>query len=494
MNRFFLPPMSRLKYSSALLLSFFLAVLCIPKLALYSATEASLEAQPPATEKQRSVYVIPIQGQIGKSTFFILRRGLKEALVNGVDTIVLDINTPGGGLDVTVDIMKALDNFEGDTFAYINDEAISAGAYIAVATEQIYFAPKALIGAAAVIQGTGKDLDETLKMKVDSYMLGNIARFSGEHPYRAKVMRAMMDKDYELIIEGETLKKKGELLTLWTEQAVQQYGEQGIPLLGTGVVESVEQLLDTAYGSNNYSVKRFRITWSEKLAQIVAPFIPIVLGIGMLLLFIEFKTPGFGFFGIAGISLLVAAFLSNYIAGLAGYEPLLFFLLGVILLGLEIFLFPGLIIPGLIGICMILGSLLWSMADLWPSVSDGVQWNTDALILSMYNLLLALSISILGSIVLLRWFPKTRWHRQLILGHQPAAESPSPTDPQARPAIGARGVASTDIHPGGEIEIDGRRYEAHVRLGMIKRGAAVRVIDYQDFTVIVDCDTGSAEK
>ena len=82
----------------------------------------------------------------------------------------------------------------------------------------------------------------------------------------------------------------------------------------------------------------------------MANITPILVGLGMLLLFIEFKTPGFGFFGIGGIVLLGLFFISQNIAGLAGNEMILFFVLGMLCLCIEIFILPGFFVFGLLGL------------------------------------------------------------------------------------------------------------------------------------------------
>ena len=103
---------------------------------------------PPPPEK-RKVVVIPIRDQIAPPELFILRRGLKTAIEQGADTVIIDMNTPGGRLDVTFDMLKAIEKFPGKVITYINTEAISAGALISAGTTEIYFAPTAIIGAAA---------------------------------------------------------------------------------------------------------------------------------------------------------------------------------------------------------------------------------------------------------------------------------------------------------------------------------------------------------
>ena len=97
------------------------------------------------------VYVIPVKDEINSPTLYILRRGLKEAIEQKADAVLLDMNTPGGALDVTFDIMEALEKFPGQKLTFIDREAMSAGAFISAVTDEIYFVPNGVIGAAAPV-------------------------------------------------------------------------------------------------------------------------------------------------------------------------------------------------------------------------------------------------------------------------------------------------------------------------------------------------------
>ena len=121
------------------------------------------------------------------------------------------------------------------------------------------------------------------------------------------------------------IKPEGELLTLTASEAARNFGEPPQPLLSAGTYESVGALLDARFGSEKYEIKDFHLSYSEVLAKWMNTFAPALLGIGLLALFLEFKTPGFGFFGIGGIVLLGIFFISQYIAGLAGNEVIFFF-------------------------------------------------------------------------------------------------------------------------------------------------------------------------
>ena len=161
-------------------------------------------------------------------------------------------------------------------------------------------------------------------------------------------MAAMMDGNVSLVIEGEPLKaadgslikSPGELLTLTGEEAVKKYGTPPQPLLGIGVFQSLEDLLDQRWGKSNYKVAEMKLNWAEDIGLWLNGIAPLLLSVGLVLLFIEFKTPGFGIFGILGIGFILIFFGSKYVAGLAGQEELLVFLLGLCLILVEIFLSP----------------------------------------------------------------------------------------------------------------------------------------------------------
>lgn len=270
------------------------------------------------------VYVIPIEGPIAKPNLYILRRGLKEAINNDVEMVILKMDTPGGALGVCLEMMEMLDRFDGVTATYVDVDAISAGSLIAMTTDEIYFAPRGKIGSTGIITGSGEDIPETLLRKMESYMNAVIRSYNDEDPLRAKVMKAMMELDFELELEGKTIVEAGELLTLTAKEAMEEYGNPPRPLLGEGIYESVDALLEARIGAENYVIRDFKVSYSEEIAKWMNGIAPALMGFGLLFLFVEFKTPGFGFFGILGLVLIAVFFASQYIAGLAGNELIVF--------------------------------------------------------------------------------------------------------------------------------------------------------------------------
>lgn len=448
-------------------------------------------AEPAAARRPKQVYVIPIHDAISRPNQFIFRRGVKEAIANNIDAIVLDINTPGGAGNVMLDIMERAADFQGDTIAFVNREAISAGAFIAFAADQIWYHPRGVIGAAEPVAAGGQDLPEGIRRKFDSYVQARMRALADEHPHKALVLRAMMDPTFELVLDGEVLSPEGSILSLTATEAMRKFGDPPTPLFGEGIATDVEDLLNQLYGEGNWELRTFEVTWSEELAKFMDRIAPLLIGIGFIALFVEFKTPGFGVFGFLGVTMLVIVFLSNYVAGLAGYEVLIFFFLGILLIAIELFVFPGTFVALIAGLALVIGSILWSMADLWPAPGGGVIFDPQAFVQPMVRFSFSLIFTVSGIAILWKILPESVLLKRVALQTALAKANPvtagggrSGTD--HLPDVGQVGSVITPLRPSGTVEINGDRFEAACSLGMIERGEEIMVTGYRNFHLLVD--------
>lgn len=457
------------------------------------ANELATPAQAPAkASAPAKVVVIPIHGKIAKPMLYILRRGLKEAIKQGASTIVLDMKTLGGDLEVTFEMLEALAKFPGKTMTYVNGKALSAGALISAGTDEIYFSPDAVIGAAAPVTATGEDIDKTMKAKVVSYLKARVRSMSEGKGHRAEVITAMIEMEYEFKIGDELIKPKGELLSLTAREAMKPYDDPPRPLLGAGIADNLDRLLDKLHGPGNYAVTRLEPSWSENVAQYLTGVSPLLMALGMLCLFIEFKTPGFGVFGICGGILLGLVFFGHFAAGLSGHEPAIFFLLGLLLLAVEVFFFPGTVVLAVTGLVLMLGSLVWSMADLWPK--QPLSLSGDVFLRPLINVLVGVTMAVLAFLALLKFLPKGGpWGRLVLesaVGGEPvgmhALGSTGADDLKSGSLIGQSGVAATPLFPSGQVDIGGRRYEARMAMGFADVGARVVVTGRAEFSLVVE--------
>ncbi|MDQ8204811.1 NfeD family protein [Pelagicoccus sp. SDUM812003] len=448
----------------------------------------SVEA--PRAAAQSRFYVIPVQGPIGQPTLFAIRGGVKTAIEEEYDYVVLDMDTPGGRLDSTLEIMEVLDRFPGKTLTYVNDEATSAGAIIASVTQQIYFAPKATMGSAEPVTGQGEDINDSMKRKLMSYLNAKMEAYTGEYPYRSEVIRAMMDPDFELKIGDEVICPEGELLNLNAKRAHMEYGDPPSPLLGSGIVDELDPLLRSLAGGKEPQITRFQATWSLNLAEFIVSLAPFLLAVAFITVYIEFQSPGFGVFGITGVICFLVAIFGHNVAGLSGHEPMLLFLLGILLLSLEVFVAPGTLFFAIPGFVIMIASLIWAMADIWPANTPDYQWEWAMFEEPIRNLLGGSLLGIVMILILARFLPKTFiWDRlvlkEAVVGDARVPESPDlGTSPS--PLNGSLARAVSDLHPSGEIEFEGRRFDARCETGSIRRGARVKVLRREDFAYVVE--------
>jgi membrane-bound serine protease (ClpP class) len=342
------------------------------------------------------------------------------------------------------------------------------------------------------VLATGGEIDETMRGKIVSYLKARVRSISEGKGYRGEVISAMIDMDSEFKIGDKVIKEKGELLSLTAQEAMEVYGDPPQPLLGAGIAENIDDLLNQLHGVGNCSVIRLEVTWSEQVAQYLTALTPLLLAGGLLCLFIEFKTPGFGIFGVAGILLLGVVFFGHYIAGLSGYEPLLFFLLGLALVAIEVFFFPGVMILALSGAALMLGSLVWAMLDLWPG--EPVSISGDVLLRPLANVMAGVVIAIGLFLALIRYLPKGGPWGGMVLQTAVAGEPGSirpinslgMESPPAGSMVGQTGIAVTALFPSGQVNVSGRRYEAKLPMGFAEVGTPVRVTGVSEFGLIVE--------
>lgn len=451
-------------------------------------------AGPAAAAGPVKIYVIPVHDEIAEPTLFMIRRGVKEAEAAGAQFVVLDMNTPGGSLGVTLDILKILqEKFKGRSVTLVDSEAMSAGAIIASATDRIYFTPHGIIGAAAPVTSEGKDIDTTMKQKILSYMKAKVETTTEGHKYRSEVLFAMMDADYELKVDDVVIKSKGELLSLTAAKAMKTYGEPPTPLLGAGVVDDLPALYRVLAGDSAFEVKQFEVTWSLGLAKWLTRISPILLALGGLCILIEFKTQGFTGLGIVGVVLFLIVFFGHNVAGLSDHTPMLVFLLGVTLLFAEIFFMPGTVVIALTGIVLMIGSLLWGMADIWPGQPSSLDFDPGVFVRPIINLTSGFAIACVGVILLLRYIPSSWLWDRLVLRSAVTGVGSSAESTLAGAAaqdtaslIGATGLAVSGLYPSGEVEVAGRRLQARVEVGSIAPGTPVRIVRRADFVYIVE--------
>lgn len=432
-------------------------------------------------------YVIPIQEDINPPLVYIIRRGVKEAMEAGATAIVLDMNTHGGRLDVTEEIIGILSRFKGRTITFVNDKAFSAGAFIAVATQEIYMAEEAVIGAATPIMlvpgGGPVELPESVEAKMTSGVKALIRAKAEKNGHNVDVIEAMIDRQKELTIDGKTINPKGQILTLTSSEAAQKYGDPPRPLLSAGTFPDRDSLLKHL-GYDALTSVEVKPTGVERIAFWLNTISPVLLALGLIGIYMEFKTPGFGVPGIIAIVSLSLYFLGGYIAGLSGIEWIAVFAIGVILIVLEIIFFPGTLALGLTGALLVLVSLVMGATDLYPGAPTLP--GLPELRLPFRNLAFAAVITVLGIWALGSMLPRTPAYRMLVSEGTSGGLSDTERDRTQTAQLNWVGVATSALLPGGKARFEGQILDVVSQGEMIPKGARVRIIGHTTGQAIVE--------
>jgi membrane-bound serine protease (ClpP class) len=439
------------------------------------------------TAPPQRVYVVPVQGDIMPPLTYVVRRGVKEAMEAKADVLVLDMDTNGGRVDVTEEILEIVGRFPGKTITYVNTKAFSAGAFIAVGTSEIYMADEAVIGAAApmmVVPGGGPTaLPESVEAKMTSGIKAMIRAKAERHGHNVDVIEAMIDRNKELVVDGVILNPKGQILTLTASEAVREYGDPPKPLLSAGTYSSLDAMLEgLGYGAAQRV--EIRPTGAEQLAFWLNAISPLLLALGLVGIYLEFKTPGFGVPGAAAISALLLYFLGTYIAGLSGIEWIGVFALGLILIALEIFLFPGTLALGMTGAGLLLVSLVMAAADWYPGmprIPSLPQLHVPLRNLAISGVLAVVAIWVLGMVL-----PKTPAYAIFVSQGTSGLRTDERRTQERMTQVGREGVAMSVLRPGGKGLFGDEILDVVTRGEMVPRGARLRIIAHSGPESVVE--------
>jgi membrane-bound serine protease (ClpP class) len=429
---------------------------------------------------------------VNKHAFKFWRRVIKRVNEENARAVVFDLDTPGGlAFDTAELIMVDMQKLKVPSYAFVNQKALSAGALVASGTDGIYMHPVSAIGAAAIVSGSGAEIPDIMRAKIESAFNAFVRAVAKSKNRNPDVIRAMMiTKEYYDF--GEIQVEEGELLTLTADEAIMEF--EGKPLLAKGIVNSIDELL-AREGLGDVEVVVAELSGMEKFAYWVATFSGILILVGMGGAYLEMKTPGFGIGG--GISLLAFAlfFFGNYAAGnMAGYGLMLLFVLGVILIVVELVILPGMIVPGVIGAILVLGTLLMAMVDGFAFEDNDVRgWDAEGAMDFINGPSLNLAIGLFGSailmIVMMRYLPNVPLFNKMVMsGELPKGDASGEDGPSGGTGehVGLRGVTTTALRPAGKGEFNGRVLDITAANGFIEIEKPVVVVDEDGLRILVE--------
>jgi len=415
----------------------------------------------------KKVYIARINGEIDLGMAPYVKRVISDAEKNSAQAVIIYINTFGGRVDAATQIKDAILNSKVKTIAFIDKRAISAGALIALSCEKIVMVPGASIGATTVVDQSGQKQSE----KYQSYMRSEMRATAEKNGRRIDIAEGMVD---ERIIVNDLADDSTKLITLTSEEAL-KYG------MADKILTSLAEV-EREYGLAGAQVIKEESNFAENLVRFLnLPIVSSVLiMIGLLGLFTEIKTGGWGWPGTVAVVALVLFFGSSYILELASAFEIVIFVVGVILLLLEIFVIPGFGIVGVLGIIMIIAGLFLGL------IGDFSITDTNDLSNAIIQLASSFVMTGAAVFVLSKFLPKTKVWNNLILQTNISSTSGYASNLDLTALIGAEGVALTDLRPSGTAIINNKRVDVVTDGEYIKNGAIIVVNFIQGSKVVVE--------
>ena len=490
-----------------IIISLFLAYFILSQL-LFASPEESKDA---VTHKENSppikVSIIPIKGMIDGGIFSSLKRRVEIAKGKGSNLIIFEIDTYGGQLEPAFEMSECISNIANTkTVAFIPTKAISAGSLIAISCNEIYMAPQSELGDCEPIVPSSEGGYKTVGEKIQTVLRTKFRKFAEKNGYPILLAEAMVTKEIEVYriatedrpdgfyISGRELKEmnedeknkitskkliieEGKLLTMHAKEAYDYK-------FAKGIVDNRESLLQQL-NIDVVSTNLLETNWSEEMVRFLGKISPILLGIGLAALWMEFKSPGFGLPGIVGILCLTTVFLSKHLVGLAETPEIIIFFIGIVLIAVEILFIPGFGIAGIPGIILVFIGAILSFQDF---TIPETPYDTELFITNIFSVMCSFLGSGIAIFLLFKFMPGIPIFNRLVLTSAETAQAGFVIPPQ--PAgksdlIGNKGRAITTLHPTGKIEVNNNTLDVVTDGEYIEKGQIVEIIEISGNRIVV---------
>ncbi len=432
------------------------------------------------------IFKYEMKEQIAPAIWRITKRSFEEAKKTGADYIIIHMNTYGGLLDAADSIRTMILNCPIPVFVFIDNNAASAGALIAIACDSIYMRPGGSIGAATVVDQSGKPVPDKYQSFMRSMMRATAEAHGKDTIYKGndtiirwhrdpRIAEAMVDPS--IFVKGIT--DTGKVLTFTTEEAI-QYG------FCEGEANNIKEVLQIA-GIENYEIREYKLSAIDRIIGFLLN--PIVSGLLIMIIvggiYFELQSPGIGFPLAAAVTAAILYFAPHYLEGLAQNWELIIFIVGLILIALEIFAIPGFGVAGVSGILLVITGLTLAMVD--NLVFDfNFSFAFAEIIRAFFIVITAMFLSFLLSLwVGKKLFTAQAFGNLALRRDMKSDEGFIGVESKPRELIGKTGIADSILRPSGKVMIDDEIYDAKSEIGFINKGEKVKVIRYETGQIYV---------
>ena len=485
-----------------------------PARAVWPAAAGPAAAEPaPAATDYGTVGYAEIDDVIDRFQDRYLARVVEQARAGDVDTLLVRIDTDGGEVHHARTMFKRILDLEADgirTVAFVDFRAISAGALIAYAHEEVYLAETASIGDVGVVFQSPEGKIEYAPEKIETVIRTLLAQAAEQRgwsrglllkmtAHKQTLYRATLpDGTVEYVIEDdlpEFLARHPGIDRDDPKQVIVYRGPDrlltltGREAVGLGMASGAAADLDAMrahLGVSAEEVVDLSPRGTERAAWALSRFAPILAGLAVLFLMFELKTPGVGLW--AGLAALLGTgfLLTQYSLDLIQNFELLLIAIGVGLIAAEALTMAGGGLLAAAGAAIGLTGLVLAFLPNELAFDPDDTLFLDALTDAALSAATAAGIVAVGTVLAVRYLPRTTMHRRLAVEGAVTATSAGSMEVQAAALVGRRGEVAEALHPNGVVRLGGEPIRARAEHGAwIEQGTAVDVVSIEFGEVVV---------
>jgi membrane-bound serine protease (ClpP class) len=455
-------------------------------------------------ERLPQAVIIPVEGMVKKLLFTTMKRRTEKAIADGCTLIVYRVKSDGGELGAAFEMSNYVFSLDKKvrTIAYVEDKAYSAAALFSLSCDDVYMKPLSAIGDCEPIMMTDGGYT-TAGEKVQTVLKERFRTYSRENGYPVVLAQSMVSSELKILSvtekssgnislirsedwdilgkEGQKEYKdikivchEGDLLTLSSSEAL---------ALGfsRGTFDTPEKMLKALHYIEHADISD--VNKAEKVIDVMEGLGPLFIIIAVFFLYLELKTPGIGVFGALSAVAFAAFFVGKYYEGQAGYMEATLFILAIVLIAMEIFVFPGFGVAGIAGVILMFISLVLAMQDFTIPRSD-VEYNI--VLGNMSELVLSIMAASGIFILMLFVLPRSKFTvLPGLISNDTQDNHQLNVKKETLHLDGKFGIAATEFMPGGKVEIDGELYQANSITGWIEKGSKVIVVKQEGNLLLI---------
>lgn len=462
------------------------------------------------TGEFRKPYLIPFEGEIDETLAASVRRRIDEAKAAGADLLIFEMDSPGGLVSASMEIGDLLYETKIPTLMLILKEAYSGAALVALAGDEIVMSATGVLGDCQPIAiAPGEGGYEVIGEKIQSPLRAVFRKYAEASGYPVALAESMVTQemavdrvtfadgtvlylapedienvaaDHGGVVRREEIVSDKELLTMHGTEA-RAYG-----FTGDLVDDRAEAL--ARFGLEESDLTILEETWAEGVSRFLLGIKFLLFLVGLVAAWMEIKAPGFGVPGAISIIAFVLFFGASAVSGISTGLDVALFVLGIVLLVLEVFVIPGFGVAGISGIVLI-GVSLYMASNRFGLPSPSRPWEMEAFLDWLLWFFGTIVMALIGMFLVAKTLPHTRVGSRLILSHGGPegalglTGSASVESGRYGAFVGRTGRALSTLRPSGRIEIDGEPYSAVSEGDWIEPGDELVVAEVRGNRIVV---------